>query len=76
MIGTVDVELPDTLVDEEVEHRVTTRASAPAGRHDARSCSRRRGWTSSGSGRTRDHAIRAIKADLVLEAIARQEDLR
>ena len=38
------------------------------------SCSRRRGSTSCGSGAdARDHAIRAIKADLVLEAVARQE---
>jgi trigger factor len=78
LIASVDVELPDTLVDEEVEHRVAhagERAQQAGmtlpqlleaqGMDEARFRSE-----------ARDHAIRAIKADLVLEAVARREDLQ
>jgi trigger factor len=78
MIDTVDVDLPDTLVDEEVQHRV---------RH-AQERAEQAGMTLPQLLETqgfdelrfradaRAHAVRAIKADLVLEAVARQEDLQ
>ncbi len=77
LVKRVDVELPDTLVDEETEHRV---------RH-ARERAERAGLTmeqlleSQGFDElrfrsdARAHAIRAIKADLVLEAVARAEGI-
>jgi trigger factor len=78
MIDTVEVDLPETLIDEEVQHRV---------RH-AQERAEQAGMTLPQLLETqgfdelrfradaRDHAIRAIKADLVLEAVARQEDLQ
>jgi trigger factor len=78
MIGSVDVELPDSLVDEEVQHRVV----------HAQERAEQAGMTLNQLLETqgfdelrfradaRDHAIRAIKADLVLEAVARQEDIQ
>ncbi len=77
MIDVVDVDLPDTLVDEEVDHRVT----------HARERAEQAGTTLPDllasqdldelrfRAEARSHAIRAIKADLVLEAVARQEGL-
>jgi trigger factor len=78
MIDSVEVDLPDTLIDEEVQHRV----------QHAQERAEQAGMTLPQLLRTqgfdelrfradaRDHAIRAIKADLVLEAVARQEDLQ
>jgi trigger factor len=78
LIGLVDAELPDTLVDEEVEHRVSHAAerAQQAGTTlphllEAQGMDELRFRSEA-----RDHAIRAIKADLVLEAVARQEDLQ
>jgi len=77
MIESVDVDLPDTLVDEEVEHRVLHAAER----------AEQAGTTLQDLLASQDldelrfradaraHAIRAIKADLVLEAIARQEGI-
>ena len=77
MIDAVDVDLPDTLVDEEVDHRVT----------HAKERAEQAGTTLPDllasqdldelrfRAEARSHAIRAIKADLVLEAVARQEGL-
>jgi trigger factor len=77
MIDSVDVDLPDTLVDEEVEHRVT----------HAKERAEQAGTTLPDllasqdldelrfRAEARSHAIRGIKADLVLEAVARQEGL-
>lgn len=78
LIDRVDVELPETLVDREIEHRVL----------HARERAERLGVTLdrllSAQGvdelrfraDARDHAVRAIKADLVLEAVARAEDIQ
>jgi trigger factor len=77
LVDTVDVELPDALVDEETEHRV----------QHARERAERAGMTleqlleAQGFDElrfradARAHALRAIKADLVLEAVARSEGL-
>jgi trigger factor len=78
MIDSVEVDLPDTLIDEEVQHRV----------QHAQERAEQAGMTLPQLLQTqgfdelrfradaRDHAIRAIKADLVLEAVARREDLQ
>ena len=77
LIDTVDVDLPDTLIEEETDHRI----------HHARDRAERmgiglekmlelQGWDEDRlRADSRDHAIRAIKSDLVLEAIARSASL-
>ncbi len=78
LVGTIEVDLPDSLIDEETEHRVT----------HARERAEQVGMTldqlleSQGFDElrfradAREHATRAIKADLVLEAVARAEDIQ
>jgi trigger factor len=78
MIGTVEVDLPESLVQDETDHRV----------HHAEDNARRygvsldqmldlQGWDRDRLAEdSRAHAIRAIKGDLVLEAVARAEDLQ
>ena len=77
MIDSIDVDIPDTLIDDETEHRVA-RAGERAQRAgltlddvlDAQ------GWDESRLREdSRDHAIRAIKADLALEGVARAEKI-
>lgn len=77
LVESVDVDLPEALVDEEVEHRVlhATERAEQAGMTlqrllDAQGLDELRFRAEA-----RDHAIRAIKADLVLEAVARQEGI-
>ncbi len=78
LIDKVDVDLPDTLVDEETDHRVRhaqERAEA-AGLTlqqilDAQGLDELRFRADA-----RSHALRAIKADLVLEAVARREEIQ
>ncbi|MGH2635240.1 MAG: trigger factor [Actinomycetota bacterium] len=77
LVDRTDIDLPDTLIDEETEHRVT----------HARERAEQIGMTldqllaSQGFDEARfradarDHALRAIKADLVLESVARAEGL-
>lgn len=77
LIDRVEVDLPETLIDDEVEHRVS----------HARERAEQIGMTldqvlsSQGVDElrfradARAHAIRAIKADLVLESIARSEGI-
>ena len=77
MIDKVDVDLPQTLIDEETDHRI----------HHARDRAERmgvgleemlelQGWDEARLREdSREHAIRAIKSDLVLEGIARNESL-
>jgi len=78
LVDGVEVELPDTLVDEEVEHRVShaTERAQQAGTTLERLLEAQGFDELRFRVDARDHAIRAIKADLVLEAIARQEDLQ
>jgi trigger factor len=78
MIDSVEVDLPDTLVDEEVQHRVqhAQERAEQAGMTlpqllETQGFDELRFRTDA-----REHAIRAIKADLVLEAVARQEDIQ
>ena len=77
MIEKVDVDLPQSLIDEETDHRI----------HHARDRAERmgiglekmlelQGWDEARLREdSREHAIRAIKSDLVLEGIARKESL-
>jgi trigger factor len=77
MIDKVDVDLPQSLIDEETDHRI----------HHARDRAERmgvglekmlelQGWDEARLREdSREHAIRAIKSDLVLEGIARNESL-
>ncbi len=77
MIDKVDVDLPQSLIDEETDHRI----------HHARDRAERmgvglekmlelQGWDEARLREdSRQHAIRAIKSDLVLEGIARDASL-
>jgi trigger factor len=77
LVDRIDVDLPDSLIDEETEHRVT----------HARERAEQLGMTLEQVLETqgfdelrfrsdaREHAVRAVKADLVLESVARSEAL-
>ncbi len=76
LIETIEVDLPDTLVEHETEHRVeNARERAERAGLTLEQMLEMQGWDEA---RLRsdalDHAIRAIKADLALEAIARAEE--
>ncbi len=77
MIDTVDVELPDTLVDDETEHRVQHAAQrAERAGTTIDQVLESQGWDEARLREdSRDHAIRGIKADLVLEGVARVSEL-
>ena len=78
MIDLVDVELPDALVDEETEHRVVhARERAERAGVTLEQALATQGWDELRfRADARDHAVRAIKSDLALEAVARVEDLQ
>jgi trigger factor len=76
-LDSVDVDLPERLVDEETERRVrnaedrATRAGITL--QDALAA---QGWDELRfRSDARGHAVRALKADLLLEAVSRQENL-
>jgi trigger factor len=77
MIDRVDVDLPDSLIDDETQHRVVhaeERAQRVGMSLDQ--MLEMQGWDRERLTQdSRDHAVRAIKADLVLEAVARAEKL-
>jgi trigger factor len=77
MIDTVDVELPDSLIEEETEHRVAhVKERAERAGATLEQVLDSQGWDEARLREdSRDHAIRAIKSDLVLEGIARAENL-
>jgi len=77
MVDDVDVDLPESLIEGETQHRV---------RHAEQQATRYgltldqmleiQGWDRDRLQQdSRDHALRAIKSDLVLEAVARAESL-
>src|SRR5919197_1358450 len=77
MVSRVDVDLPDRLVDEEMERRVeqATERAQRAGM-TLQQVLDSQGWDELRlRSDARTHAERAIKADLVLEAVARKEGL-
>jgi len=77
VLDLVDVELPERLVDEETEERVqsaTRRIERQGG--TLNQALAEQGWDELRfRSDARAHAIRALKADLVLEAVARNEGL-
>jgi trigger factor len=77
LVDQVDIELPERLVDHETEHRVeeATRRAERAG-ITLDQVLEAQGWDELRfRSDARAHATRAIKSDLVLEAIARQEGI-
>jgi trigger factor len=78
LVRRVDVEFPDRLVDHEIEHRVdqaTERAERLG--MTLEQVLEAQGWDELRfRADARAHAVRALKADLVLEAVARQEDMK
>jgi trigger factor len=77
MIDAVEVDLPDTLIDDETTHRVH-HAEENAGRYGLSldQMLELQGWDRDRlRDDSRDHAIRAITADLVLEGVARAAGL-
>ena len=77
VLDSVDVDLPERLVDDETSRRITnaeeraTRAGITL--QDALAS---QGWDELRfRSDARSHAVRALKGDLVLEAVARQEEL-
>jgi trigger factor len=77
LVSRVDVDLPDRLVDHETEHRVErAREQAERAGRTLEDVLEEQGWDELRfRSDARAHAIRAIKADLVLEAVARQEGI-
>ena len=77
LIDTVDVDIPESLIDEETEHRVGhARERAERSGTTLEQVLETQGWDESRLRKdAREHAVRAIKSDLVLEAVARGEKL-
>jgi trigger factor len=75
IVDTVDVELPDSLIDEETEHRIShARERAERMGIGLEQMLEAQGWDEDRLREdSRSHAVRAIKADLALEGIARAE---
>jgi trigger factor len=78
LIDSVEVDLPDTLVDDETEHRVRhAQERAQGAGLTLEQLLELQGFDEARfRADARDHAVRAITADLVLEAVARSEDLQ
>jgi trigger factor len=78
LIDTVEVDLPESLVLDETTHRMQ-HAEENASRYGMSldQMLEIQGWDRDRLAEdSRDHAVRAIKADLVLEAVARAEDIQ
>lgn len=77
VVEKVDVELPERLVDEETEQRLKTATERYARLGvTLEAALEQQGWDEQRfRADARDHAVRAIKADLALESVARQEEL-
>ena len=77
LIDTVDVDLPESLIEEETEHRILhAREQAERMGVGLEKMLEMQGWDEDRLREdSRDHAIRAIKSDLVLEGIARSANL-
>ncbi|HEV8564300.1 MAG TPA: trigger factor [Actinomycetota bacterium] len=75
LIDRVDVDIPETLVEEETDHRVNhARERAQRAGSSLEEALAAQGWDEARLREdAREHALRAIKADLVLEAVARGE---
>jgi trigger factor len=75
MIDTVDVDIPDSLIDEETDHRVKhAKDRAESAGLDFDQMLQTQGWDEARLQEdSRQHAIRAIRSDLALEGVARAE---
>ena len=75
LVDAVEVDLPDTLIDEETEHRVAhARERAQRAGTTLEDALADQGWDEARLREdAREHAIRAVKSDLVLESIAKGE---
>jgi trigger factor len=77
LIDTVDVDLPESLIEEETEHRILhAREQAQRMGIGLEKMLEIQGWDEERLRQdSREHAIRAIKSDLVLEGVARGASL-
>ncbi len=77
LLARTQVDLPESLVIHETEHRVTEATSrAERSGLTLAQVLETQGWDEDRfRSDARDHAVRAITADLILEAVARAEDL-
>ncbi|MGZ5294818.1 MAG: trigger factor [Actinomycetota bacterium] len=77
MIDAVEVDLPESLVEDETDHRVAhAKERAERAGLTIDQLLEAQGWDEARLREdSRDHAVRAITSDLVLEGIARSEDL-
>jgi trigger factor len=78
LVERVDVELPETLIDQETQHRVQ-HAEEQAGRYGLtlEQMLEIQGWDRARLQEdSREHAVRAITADLALEGVARAADIQ
>jgi trigger factor len=77
MVDSIEVDIPDTLIDDETEHRVTHAAErAERAGLTLDDLLEAQGWDEARLREdSRDHAVRAIKADLALEGVARAEKI-
>lgn len=77
LIDKVEVDLPDSLIDEETEHRIThSRERAERAGITLEQLLESQGWDEARLREdSRDHALRGIKADLVLEGVSRSADI-
>jgi trigger factor len=78
MIDSVQVELPESLVQDETEHRVAhAKERAEASGSTLEQVLGAQGWDEARLRQdSRDHAIRSITSDLVLEGVARAADIQ
>ena len=77
MIDTVDVDIPDSLIEDETTHRVQhAKERAERAGVTMEQMLEMQGWDEARLHEdSRQHAIRAIKSDLVLEGVARAEKI-
>jgi trigger factor len=78
MIDAVDVDLPDSLVEDETDHRVThAKKRAEQSGTTIEQVLQAQGWDEARLREdSREHAVRAITSDLVLEGVARAADIQ
>jgi len=77
MIDLVDVDVPESLIEEETNHRIEhAKERAERGGLALDDVLKAQGWDEARLREdSRDHAIRAIRSDLALEGVARAENL-
>jgi trigger factor len=77
MIDRVDVDIPESLIEEETTHRIQhAKERAERGGVTLEDVLAAQGWDEARLREdSRDHAIRAIRSDLALEGVARAEKL-